>query len=350
MSPRWTSCSNTRKRSCSRSSLHLQEHGPAKDAESVEGNEPMTDAAPGGSSAAKDSAAEDGTAKDSETEDSTAKDGAATPKRTSRAGRNLPVAIAVGLGLGGLAIGTLFTVKSTFLIMMGAAVAIALWELDRALRPREIRLPLIPLYSGEIALWTCAYWLGYKAALAALAVTLIAVMGWRLHGSATGYLRDITASMFAVGYLPLPGMFVVLMLSDPAGARRTLLFLALTVGSDTGGYFAGILIGKHPLVPLISPKKTWEGLAGSALACLVLGGVLLPVLLHRHVWQGLLLGAAVVAVATMGDLIESMIKRDLGIKDMGSLLPGHGGALDRIDAMLVTAPVTWLLLIVFVSR
>ncbi len=340
--------------------MHLQEHGPAEDAESVEGNEPMTDAAPGGSSAAKDSAAEDGTAKDSETEDSTAKDsetedstakdGAATPKRTSRAGRNLPVAIAVGLGLGGLAIGTLFTVKSTFLIMMGAAVAIALWELDRALRPRGIRLPLIPLYAGQAALWTCAYWLGYKAALAALGLTLIALMGWRLHGTATGYLRDITASMFAVAYLPLPGMFVVLMLSDPAGARRTLLFLALTVGSDTGGYFAGILIGKHPLVPLISPKKTWEGLAGSALACLVLGGVLLPVLLHRHVWQGLLLGAAVVAVATMGDLIESMIKRDLGIKDMGSLLPGHGGALDRIDAMLVTAPVTWLLLIVFVPH
>src|SRR5579859_283158 len=159
MSPRWTSCSNTRKRSCSRSSLHLQEHGPAEDAESVEGNEPMTDAAPGGSSAAKDSAAEDSTAKDSETEDSTAKDSEtedstakdsetedstakdsetedSTAKRTSRAGRNLPVAIAVGLGLGGLAIGTLFTVKSTFLIMMGAAVAIALWELDRALRPR----------------------------------------------------------------------------------------------------------------------------------------------------------------------------------------------------------------------
>src|SRR5579863_1690089 len=327
MSPRWTSCSNTRKRSCSRSSLHLQEHGPAEDAESVEGNEPMTDAAPGGSSAAKDSAAEDGTAKDSETEDSTAKDSEtedstakdsetedSTAKRTSRAGRNLPVAIAVGLGLGGLAIGTLFTVKSTFLIMMGAAVAIALWELDRALRPRGIRLPLIPLYAGQAALWTCAYWLGYKAALAALGLTLIALMGWRLHG---------TATMFAVAYLPLPGMFVVLMLSDPAGARRTLLFLALTVGSDTGGYFAGILIGKHPLVPLISPKKTW---------------------------QGLLLGAAVVAVATMGDLIESMIKRDLGIKDMGSLLPGHGGALDRIDAMLVTAPVTWLLLIVFVPH
>jgi phosphatidate cytidylyltransferase len=140
------------------------------------------------------------------------------------------------------------------------------------------------------------------------------------------------------------------MLSAPDGSHRAFLFIVLTVCSDVGGYFAGILFGKHLLVPLISPKKTWEGLAGSAAACLAAGGVLLPVLLHGHAWQGLLLGAAVVAVATLGDLVESMIKRDLGIKDMGSLLPGHGGALDRIDAMLLSAPVTWLLLTVFVSR
>jgi phosphatidate cytidylyltransferase len=186
--------------------------------------------------------------------------------------------------------------------------------------------------------------------LAALALTMIGVLGWRLSGAAAGYLRDVTAGMFAVVYLPLAGAFVSLMLSAPDGSHRAFLFIVLTVCSDVGGYFAGILFGKHLLVPLISPKKTWEGLAGSAAACLAAGGVLLPVLLHGHAWQGLLLGAAVVAVATLGDLVESMIKRDLGIKDMGSLLPGHGGALDRIDAMLLSAPVTWLLLTVFVSR
>jgi phosphatidate cytidylyltransferase len=274
-----------------------------------------------------------------------------TPPRSSRTGRNLPVAIAVGLGLGVFAVLSLFTVKSTFLILMGAGVAIAIWELGRALRSRDIELPLIPLYAGGVALWTCAYWLGYRAVLAALGVTVIAVFGWRLHGTAAGYLRDVTAGLFALCYLPLAGSFVTLMLSETDGAHRVFLFLVLTVCSDVGGYFAGILVGKHPLVPSISPHKTWEGLAGSVLACLVAGGVLLPVLLrHGHVWQGLLLGAAVVTVAAMGDLVESMIKRDLGIKDMGSLLPGHGGVLDRIDAMLFTAPVTWLLLLAFIPH
>jgi phosphatidate cytidylyltransferase len=271
--------------------------------------------------------------------------------RTSRTGRNLPVAAGVGLLLGALVILTLFTVKSTFLIFMGAAVATSMWELGRALRPREIALPLIPLYVGGVAIWTCAYWLGYRAALAALALTGIAVLGWRLRGTAAGYLRDVTAGLFALSYLPLAGAFVVLMLSESDGAHRVFLFIVVTICSDIGGYFAGISFGKHLFVPAISPKKTWEGLAGSVAGCLIAGGVLLPVLFsHGHAWQGVLLGAAVVAVATMGDLVESMIKRDLGIKDMGSLLPGHGGALDRIDAMLLSAPVTWLLLVAFIKH
>jgi phosphatidate cytidylyltransferase len=140
------------------------------------------------------------------------------------------------------------------------------------------------------------------------------------------------------------------MLSMPDGARRALLFVVLTVSSDVGGYFAGILIGRHPMAPVISPKKTWEGLAGSTAACLAAGAIALPLLLHGHVWQGLILGVAAVAAATLGDLVESMIKRDLEIKDMGSVFPGHGGALDRIDSLLVMAPVAWLLLKVFVPH
>jgi phosphatidate cytidylyltransferase len=271
------------------------------------------------------------------------------PARTRRTGRNLPIAFAVALGLGAFVVLTLFTVKSTFLIFMGAAVALALVELSRVLRAREMTLPLIPLYLVGTALWTCAYWLGAQAGLAALGLTVIGILAWRLPGGAAGYLRDVLSGLFALCYLPLIGSFVALMLAMPGGAWRTFLFIVVTVCSDIGGYFAGIAFGKHPLVPTISPKKTWEGLAGSVLACLAAGGILLPVLLGGHVWQGLLLGAAVVTAATLGDLVESMIKRDLGIKDMGSFLPGHGGILDRIDSLVMSAPVTWLLLLVFVK-
>jgi phosphatidate cytidylyltransferase len=258
------------------------------------------------------------------------------------------VAIAVGVLLGGLALVTLFTVKATFLLYVGAIVALALWELGRALGERDIHIALIPIAAGGAAMLTLAYWTGYRNGLAALAVTFVVVVAWRLPGGADGYLRDVTASVFALAYLPLLAMFVPLMLAWPDGDRRALLFIILTVCSDVGGYFAGILVGRHPMAPVISPKKTWEGLAGSAVFCLAGGAIGLPQLLHGHVWQGLILGAAALAAATLGDLVESMIKRDLGIKDMGSLLPGHGGVLDRIDALLIMAPVVWLLLTLFV--
>jgi phosphatidate cytidylyltransferase len=279
--------------------------------------------------------------------------GAADPvseRKPSRTGRNLPVAAAIGLVLGGLVLITLFTVKATFLAYVGAVVTMALWELRQALLERGISLPLIPIVAGGAAMFTLAYWYGPQAALAALAVTAVVLMAWRLPGGATGYLRDLTASVFTLVYLPMLAVFVPLMLSMPDGARRTLVFVVLTVSSDVGGYFAGILIGRHPMAPVISPKKTWEGFAGSMVACLAAGAITLPLLLHGHVWQGLIVGAAAVVAATLGDLVESMIKRDLEIKDMGSVFPGHGGALDRIDSLLVMAPVAWLLLKVFIPH
>jgi phosphatidate cytidylyltransferase len=268
-------------------------------------------------------------------------------RKPSRAGRNLPVAIAIGLVLGGIALITLFTVKATFLVYVGAIVALALWELRQALLERGISLPLVPLAAGCAAMFTLAYWHGADAALAALAVTLLVLLAWRLRGGATGYLRDVTASVFTLAYVPLLGTFVPLMLSASDGGRRVLLFIIVTVSSDIGGYFAGILIGRHPMAPAISPKKTWEGFAGSVVACLAAGAIALPLLLHGHVWQGLILGAAAVVAATLGDLVESMIKRDLEIKDMGTVFPGHGGAMERLDSLLLVAPVAWLLLRVF---
>jgi phosphatidate cytidylyltransferase len=254
----------------------------------------------------------------------------------------------VGLGLGGLALLTLLTVKVTFLCYVAAAVGIALWELSRAVAVRQVRLPVLPVAAGGAVALALAYWKGERALLACFAITVIVIVAWRLYGGTDGYLRDVTAGVFALTYLPLPACFVALTLAPADGARRTLVLLIVTVCSDVGGYFAGITIGRHLMAPAISPKKTWEGFGGSAFACLLGGAISLPALLHGAVWQGIVLGAAVLFAAALGDLAESMIKRDLQIKDMGTVLPGHGGILDRIDSLLIAAPVVWILLLVFI--
>ena len=291
------------------------------------------------------------TATDKSGANGTTADQPVPPAKASRTGRNLPVAIGVGAGLGGLVFLTLLTVKATFLIYVGAAIAIALTELYGAFAKRGITIPVIPVAAGGAAVMTCTYWLGARPELAALALTVVVIFAWRMPGGPAGYVKDVTAGVFALLYLPFLASFVFAMLAPDDGPRRVLTFIILTVCSDIGGYFAGITLGRggrHPMAPLISPKKTWEGFTGSAVACLVAGVLCVTLMLHGHAWQGLLTGAAAVLAATLGDLTESMIKRDLDIKDMGTLLPGHGGLFERLDSLLVTAPVIWLLLYVFI--
>jgi phosphatidate cytidylyltransferase len=253
----------------------------------------------------------------------------------------------VGVLLGGLALVTLFTVKATFLIYMGVALALGLHELATALKTRGIIVPLIPVALGGAAMVTTAYWAAGGGVAAAFALTVLGVLIYRMFSGTDGYVRDVAAGLFAAAYLPLLGACVSAMLAPPDGDRRVLIFIVLAICSDIGGYFAGSLLGRHPMARIISPNKTWEGLAGSVIACLVAGAILLPELLRGHAWQGVVTGAAAVTAAILGDLAESAIKRDLQIKDMGSILPGHGGVLDRIDSLLVSAPVVWLALAAF---
>jgi phosphatidate cytidylyltransferase len=259
----------------------------------------------------------------------------------------------VGVILGGLALLTLLTVKATFLIYMGVALAIGLHELSTALKTKDINIPVIPVALGGAAMVTAAYWAGGGAVAAAFALTLLGILIYRMFQGTDGYVKDVTAAVFATAYLPLLGATVSAMLAPADGGKRVLIFIVLAICSDIGGYFAGITLtpftGGHKMVPLISPKKTWEGLAGSVVLCVVAGGIMLPTMLHGHWWQGVITGIAALAAAVFGDLAESMIKRDLAIKDMGTLLPGHGGILDRIDSLLACAPVVWLLLAVFVK-
>jgi phosphatidate cytidylyltransferase len=263
-----------------------------------------------------------------------------------RAGRNLPVAIGVGLALLALVGASLFLVKELFVLLALAAVGASLWELAQAFGRRGINLPLLPLLVGTAGILVSSYVAGEEALLVSFLLTAGGVVVWRVIDSGgVAALRDSTAAVFAAAWLPFLGGFVMLMLAMPDGARRVLLFVLLAVASDVGGYVAGVLFGRHPLAPSVSPKKTWEGLGGSVLLSCLVGTAGLTWLLGGSPLIGVGLGLATVATATLGDLAESLIKRDLELKDMGTLLPGHGGVLDRLDSLLLTAPVVHLVLL-----
>jgi phosphatidate cytidylyltransferase len=266
-------------------------------------------------------------------------------RQRSRAGRNLPAAIAVGVLLGAAILLALFTVRQTFIAIVSAAVAVATWELAGGLRRGagiSIALPPV-LLGGQAMIWLSWPW-GQRGLLVAFVLTVLACLGWRFRGGATGYVRDVTASIFVAAYLPLFASFAVLLVLPPDGALRVLAFILTVVCSDVGGYAAGVLFGRHPMAPTISPKKSWEGLGGSLLAGMVAATLVVTLGLQGQVWIGLLLGAAIVLTATLGDLAESLLKRDLGVKDMGTLLPGHGGLMERLDSLLPSAVLSWCLL------
>ncbi|MER7895335.1 phosphatidate cytidylyltransferase [Streptomyces sp. NPDC096046] len=271
------------------------------------------------------------------------------PKKS--AGRDLSAAIGVGVGLGAVIVASLFVVKAVFVGVVAVAVVVGLWELTTRLEERKgIRAPLVPLALGGAAMIVAGYVRGAEGAWVAMALTALAVLVWRMTEPPEGYLRDVTAGLFAAFYVPFLATFVAMMLTADDGPERVLTFLLLTVVSDTGAYAVGWRFGRHKLAPRISPGKTREGLLGAISFAMVAGALCTQFLIDDGAWwQGLVLGLAVAVTATLGDLGESMIKRDLGIKDMGTLLPGHGGIMDRLDSLLPTAPVVWLLLVLFVG-
>ncbi|MEC3980298.1 phosphatidate cytidylyltransferase [Amycolatopsis sp. H20-H5] len=269
-------------------------------------------------------------------------------KKASKAGRNLPAAIGVGLLLGAAVVASLLTVRHLFIGIIAIAIAVGTIEFAGVLkRAAGVKVALVPVLVGGQAMIWLAWPYGQQGALTAFVLTVLACLVWRLPGGADGYLRDITGSVFASAYLPLFGAFAAMLVTPEDGAGRVLAFMIGVVASDTGGYIAGVLGGKHPMAPSISPKKTWEGFAGSLVAGILAGTLTLTLLLDGHAWQGALFGVAIVLTATLGDLVESLIKRDLGVKDMGNMLPGHGGLMDRLDSLLPSAVVSWLLLSAF---
>ncbi len=274
---------------------------------------------------------------------------AGAPAKTSKAGRDLPAAIAVGIVLGALAIGSLLFAPKLWIPLLAGAIAMATHEVIRRLREHGYTLPVVPLLlGGQAMIWLAWPW-GVAGTLGAYGATIVVAMVWRLLGQGlreqpVNYLRDISATVLLATWVPLFASFTALLIQQDNGGARVFTVIATVVFADIGGYTAGVLLGKHPMAPAISPKKSWEGLSGSLLFGITAAVLSVAFLLHGRAWVGVPLGFMLVITGVLGDLVESQVKRDLGIKDMGTLLPGHGGIMDRIDAMVPAAVVGWIVL------
>ena len=283
---------------------------------------------------------------------------AAPAKSYGRAGRNLPQAIGLGVGLGAYVVLSLLFFQPAFVVLVAAALAVASVELYNALRKQEMTAAIVPIVGGCVAIPIGSYLAGLERTtlqfsttsvlLASLALTVLAALAWRMPKGAKGYVKDAAASLLIIGYVPMLGSFAALMLAEEQGAARLVTFFLVVAMNDTGGLIAGVLFGKHPMAPMISPKKSWEGFVGSMVLGVAAGTLMAMFVLDVPFWVGIIIGVSLVVVATGGDLVESMIKRDIGIKDMSSFLPGHGGVMDRLDSLLVAAPVAWLIMYIFV--
>ncbi len=270
-----------------------------------------------------------------------------------RAGRNLPAAIASAVVLLATIALSLLLWKTAFMVIVALAVVVAVWELHRGLGAKGIDIPEQPLQVGGVVMVVSAYYWGTPALVVATAITAWVTMLWLLRRGVDGYVRNAGASLFALVYVPFMGSFVALLLSEGGatgfarlddGVKGIVLFILVTVASDTGGYIAGVLFGKHPMARVISPKKSWEGFTGSILASVGAGIGLIIWFYDAEWWIGALVGLVAAVMATLGDLCESVMKRDLGIKDMSQVIPGHGGLMDRLDSLLATIAPIWLIL------
>ena len=261
-----------------------------------------------------------------------------------RAGRKLLPSILVSLFLLALIFGSINTEPLLFFALIWVVIMLGVREIAHAYRTGGIELPDYVLMTAATVLLV-ATWNGNTQGLAVSAgLTIPILMFALLLISQKDFIKRSTSAVFIIFYLSLLGGFILLLANHPDGAKRIFALVALIACNDTFAYLVGVLIGKHKIAPSISPKKSWEGLIGGAIAA-VIGGAFIFHSLFETTWVvGAAIGLMTVVTATCGDLIESAIKRDLAIKDMSNLLPGHGGIMDRLDSALFTAPAVWFAL------
>jgi phosphatidate cytidylyltransferase len=279
----------------------------------------------------------------------------AQEKIKARTGRNLILATLIGLAFGGVLLLSLLVIKELFMLFAVVLAGFASYELAQALRKGDYLVPRIPTVAVAVVTVPIAYYGGAGGQLLAVIVGIVIVAVWRLveqavpdlRRSGASLVRDLFAGAFVQGYVTFLATFAVVLTAAEGGQWWTLAFIVTAVAADTGAYAFGLMFGKHPMAPVISPKKTWEGFAGGAAASLVAGVLLSMFMLGNTWWFGLIFGAAIFLTATLGDLAESLVKRDIGIKDMSSWLPGHGGFLDRLDSILPSAAVAFVAFRIF---
>lgn len=273
----------------------------------------------------------------------------------ARTGRNLILAIAIGLGFGAVLLLSLIFVKEIFMVLAAGCAAFAAFELTTALRTAGYDIPRSPTIISAVAMVPAVYYWHENGQLIAIAGGILLCWVWRLvlvgspghRAPSASVLRDLGASTLIQVYVVFLASFAILLLEKPDGQWWTLGFIILVVAADVGAYSTGLLLGKHPMAPTISPKKTWEGFAGASAAAIVAGVLVGIFMVHQPWWFGVLFGVVILLTATLGDLTESLIKRDIGVKDMSSWLPGHGGFLDRLDSILPSAAAAFALFLIF---
>lgn len=268
-------------------------------------------------------------------------------------GRSLSKSVTVGVLLGAVFLLSVLIYKELFMVLAAAAAGAGAWELSSALRLKGWYVPRVPAVVGSILIMPAAFyggaelqWLISLSIVAALILWRTVHLLWEAREvprqALAHTLRDYAASAFVVIYLPLMTSFTMLLLRRPDGSAWIITFVVTVALIDTAGYLVGRKLGKHKLAPGVSPKKTWEGLVASISAGLISAVTFTQVFWNFEWWVGILLAAVLLLSAVFGDLAESLIKRDLGVKDMSSLLPGHGGIMDRLDSILPSALITYL--------
>ncbi|MDR0435483.1 MAG: phosphatidate cytidylyltransferase [Propionibacteriaceae bacterium] len=282
----------------------------------------------------------------------------APSERFQFGGRNLLVSTSVGIGIVGVIVATLLWAQWGFVVFAALFLALGVRELVIVMLSQSAKPLGAILLLATPTLFIGTYAVGQRysglshplaALLGGLCFTTVALLSWRLLGPVDNYTTDLAKAVLILGYVPLLGSSIVLMLLGTHPMARVMMTLLCVVASDTGAFLVGVLAGRRPggnhkMAPRISPAKSWEGFAGGVLLSAVVGLIIGVMAFKEPWWEGMLIGTALALAAVLGDLVESMVKRSHGIKDMGHLIPGHGGAMDRLDSVLLAAPVGWALM------